>query len=67
MRQLSGTDVSFLNMETSTVYGHVSSLNIYDTEGAPGGGGIEATKQILLERMDLLSPFRRRLVEVPLS
>jgi diacylglycerol O-acyltransferase len=65
MRQLSGTDVSFLNMETSTVYGHVSSLNIYDTEGAPGGGGFEATKQILLERMDLLSPLRRRLVEVP--
>jgi len=65
MRQLSGTDVSFLNMETPSIYGHVSSLNIYDPAGAPGGAGLEATKQIILERMDLLAPFRRRLVEVP--
>ncbi|MCU1504929.1 MAG: wax ester synthase/diacylglycerol acyltransferase [Ilumatobacteraceae bacterium] len=67
MRQLSGIDVSFLNMETSSVFGHVSSLNIYDPEGAPGGGGLDATRQILLERMDALAPFRRRLVEVPLG
>ena len=65
MRQLSGIDVSFLNMETPSVFGHVSSLNIYDPSGAPGGAGVEATKQIILERMHLLAPFRRRLVEVP--
>ena len=34
MRQLNGIDVSFLNMETPTTYGHVSSLNIYDPSGA---------------------------------
>ena len=45
VQQLSGIDVSFLNMETSTVYGHVSSLNIYDPAGAPGGAGFEATKR----------------------
>src|SRR5829696_10223796 len=67
MRQLSGTDVSFLNMETPSIYGHVSSLNIYDPEGAPGGAGLEATKQIILERIDLLAPFRRRLIEVPMG
>ena len=65
MRQLSGIDVSFLNMETPSVFGHVSSLNIYDPSDAPGGAGLEATKQIILERIDLLAPFRRRLVEVP--
>src|SRR4051794_39944049 len=65
VRQLSGIDVSFLNMETSAVFGHVSSLNIYDPTSAPGGGGIEVTKRILLERMAELEPFRRRLVEVP--
>ncbi len=47
------------------MFGHVSSLNIYDPTDAPGGAGIEATKRILLERMALLEPFRRRLVEVP--
>lgn len=67
MRQLSGIDVSFLNMETPSVFGHVSSLNIYDPAGAPGGAGLEATKQTILERMDLLVPFRRRLVEVPMG
>ncbi|MGZ6962227.1 MAG: WS/DGAT/MGAT family O-acyltransferase, partial [Ilumatobacteraceae bacterium] len=67
MRQLSGVDASFLNMETASVFGHVSSLNIYDPEGAPGGAGLEATKQTILERIDLLAPFRRRLVEVPLG
>lgn len=65
MRQLSGVDVSFLNMETPSVFGHVSSLNLYDPASAPGGGGLEATKRLILERIDELAPFRRRLVEVP--
>ncbi len=67
MKQLSGIDVSFLNMETAAVFGHVSSLNIFDPTGVPGGAGLDATKKILLERMDQLAPFRRRLVEVPLG
>ena len=67
MRQLSGIDASFLNMETGSAFGHVASLNIYDPTGAPGGAGLEATKQTILERIDLLAPFRRRLVEVPLG
>jgi WS/DGAT/MGAT family acyltransferase len=67
MRQLSGIDASFLNMETASVFGHVSSLNIYDPTGVPGGAGLEATKRIILERIDQLAPFRRRLIEVPLG
>ncbi len=67
MRQLSGIDVSFLNLETPTTFGHVSSVTIYDPTGAPGGAGLEATKEIILERIDQLTPFRRRLVEVPLG
>ena len=67
MRQLSGVDATFLNMETPTTYGHVSSLNLYDPAGVPGGAGVEAMKQLILERIDQLAPFRRRLVEVPLG
>lgn len=67
MRQLNGVDVSFLNMETPTTFGHVSSLNLFDPSKAPGGGGLEATKQLIMERIDQLAPFRRRLVEVPLG
>jgi WS/DGAT/MGAT family acyltransferase len=67
MRQLTGVDVSFLNMETAATFGHVSSLNIYDPAAAPGGAGLEATKQLIMERIDRLAPFRRRLVDVPLG
>ena len=42
-------------------------MTIYDVEDAPGGAGVEATKQVILERIDQLAPFRRRLVEVPLG
>jgi WS/DGAT/MGAT family acyltransferase len=65
VRQLSGIDVSFLNMETPTTFGHVASLNIYDPSTAPGGAGVDVTKKIILERMDQLGPLRRRLREVP--
>ncbi len=47
------------------MFGHVASLTIYNPTGAPGGAGVEATKQLILERIDQLAPFRRRLVEVP--
>ncbi len=67
MRQLSGVDASFLNMEGPTTFGHVSSLNVFDPAGAEGGAGYEATRALVLERIDQLAPYRRRLVEVPLG
>lgn len=67
MRQLTGMDVNFLNMEDERTFGHVSSLNLYDPAGSDGGAGVERTKQTILDRIDRLAPFRRRLVEVPLG
>jgi WS/DGAT/MGAT family acyltransferase len=54
-------------METAAVFGHVASLTIYDPSGAPGGAGVDAARQLILERINQLAPFRRRLVEVPLG
>ncbi|MDQ3350525.1 MAG: wax ester/triacylglycerol synthase family O-acyltransferase, partial [Actinomycetota bacterium] len=67
MRQLSGLDVSFLNMETHSTFGHVSSLNLYDPANSPdgAGAGLAATKELISSKLDTLVPFRRRLVEVP--
>ncbi|MBA3803463.1 MAG: wax ester/triacylglycerol synthase family O-acyltransferase [Acidimicrobiia bacterium] len=67
MRQLSGLDVSFLNMETHSTFGHVSSLNLYDPANSPdgAGAGLAATKELIVSKLDTLVPFRRRLVEVP--
>ena len=37
MRQLSPLDAQFLAVESSSTYGHVGSLAIYDPSTAPGG------------------------------
>ncbi len=62
MQQLSGLDTSFLSMETGTQFGHVGSLTLYE----PAGRSLyDALRETLPERLHLLPPFRRRLVEVP--
>jgi diacylglycerol O-acyltransferase len=67
MKQLSGMDASFLNMETRCTFGHVSSLNLFDVRDLGGDGFFEGTRRLVEERLGLLPPFRRRLVEVPLG
>jgi diacylglycerol O-acyltransferase len=67
MKQLSGMDVTFLNMETRTMSGHVASLNLYDTTGLESDEFFDKTRQMISDRMGLLAPLRRRLVEVPLG
>ncbi len=66
MQQLTGVDASFLYMETPSTFGHVSSLIIYDPKGTDGGT-LERTKEIFRERLHLLDPMRRKLVEVPFN
>jgi len=65
MQQLTGLDTSFLNMETSTTYGHVCGLAIFDPSTAPGPVGLDDVKKLISDRIHLLPPYRRRLVEVP--
>ncbi|MEY4158881.1 MAG: hypothetical protein RL743_1376 [Actinomycetota bacterium] len=67
MEQLTGVDASFLNMETNSVFGHVSAMYTYDVTSAPGGASYEAVRAAILERLDDLPVFRRRLVTVPLG
>lgn len=65
MQQLSGLDNSFLNMETATTFGHVSSLTRYDGSAYSAGEAYSAIRSHVESRVSLLPPFRRRLVEVP--
>lgn len=67
MKQLGGMDANFLNMESGTTYGHVSSMMIFEPQPGTDGAGLEMTKRAILSRMDQLVPFRRRLVQVPLG
>ncbi len=67
MQQLTGLDASFLYMETGAQFGHVGSVTLYDPSTAPGGSLYDGIRKSISERMHLLPPFRRRLVQVPLG
>lgn len=67
MRQLTGLDNSFLRMETPTTYGHVASLAVFDPATAPGPVTFEDVRRLVEQRLHLVAPFRRRLVEIPLG
>jgi WS/DGAT/MGAT family acyltransferase len=68
MQQLTSLDAQFLAIESPRTYGHVGGLAVYDPSTAPGG---EITHQdicrLVSERLHLLPPFTRKLVEVPLG
>src|SRR3712207_2906995 len=66
MRQLTSLDAQFLAMESSSTYGHVSGLALYDPSTRPGVTLEQAdVSRLVGERIHLLPPFRRKLVEVP--
>src|SRR4051812_35008639 len=62
MQQLTATDTSFLTMETPTTFGHVGSVVTYEP-----GATYDAVIQRIEERLHLLPPYRRQLVEVPME
>jgi diacylglycerol O-acyltransferase / wax synthase len=66
VKQLSGLDSSFLNMETPTTMGHVSSLVILDASSSTGDIYTQL-RQTFEERIHLLSVYRRKLATVPLG
>jgi diacylglycerol O-acyltransferase / wax synthase len=66
MRQLTTLDAQFLAIESATTFGHVGGLAVYDPATAPGGGlTLRDVCRLVGERLHLLPPFTRRLVEVP--
>ena len=67
MQRLTGVDAGFLYMETPTLHMHTLKISILDPSGIEGGYTFERVKEVLAERLHLLPPFRRRLVEIPLQ
>jgi diacylglycerol O-acyltransferase len=65
VERLSGIDAGFLYMETPTLHMHTLKISIVDPATAPGGYSFARVGEVLGERLHLLPPFRRRLVEVP--
>jgi WS/DGAT/MGAT family acyltransferase len=52
-------------METPTLHMHTLKIAVLDPAGVEGGYTFERVKEVLAERLHLLPPFRRRLVQVP--
>jgi len=67
MRQLSGLDTMFLNLETNAVPMHIGGLAILDPATAPRDFGFATVRRLIESRLHLLPMFRRRLVESPLN
>jgi len=65
MQRLTGLDATFLYMETPTNHMHVASTIVVDPSTVPGGYSFERVRALVENRLPLLPPFRRRLVEVP--
>jgi WS/DGAT/MGAT family acyltransferase len=68
MHQLTSLDAQFLAIESPKTYGHVGGLAVYDPSTAPGGDIThEDICRLVSERLHLLPPFTRKLVQVPLG
>ena len=65
MERLSGLDATFLYFETPTNHMHVSATMVLDPSTVPGGYSFDKFKEMIRGRLDLVKPFRRRLVTVP--
>ena len=67
MRQLSGLDTMFLNLETNAVPMHIGGLTILDPSTAGRDFSFEGVRRLIESRLHLLPMFRRRLVTSPLN
>ena len=67
MQRLSGIDSMFLSLESPTNLFQVGAVSVIDPSTAPAGSPLpyEALRRVILDRLHLLAPFRRRLVPVP--
>lgn len=65
MERLSGMDAAFLYLETDAGHMHVAMVGIYDVRTMSGGYSFERLKAHIAQRLHIVDPFRRRLVEVP--
>ena len=56
-----------VDMETATQQGHIGGVVVVDPSTAPEGWGFDTIRRLIEERVHLLPPFRRKLVNVPLD
>ncbi|HEY4397319.1 MAG TPA: wax ester/triacylglycerol synthase family O-acyltransferase [Acidimicrobiia bacterium] len=65
MQRLDGMDASFLYLDTPTAPLQVGMTCLFDPSTAPDGYSFAKVRRLVEDRLHLIPPFRRRLVEVP--
>jgi diacylglycerol O-acyltransferase / wax synthase len=65
VERVKGMDAAFLELESPTMHLHVVGVLVLDPSTAEGEFSLERLVQLYSERLHLIPPFRRRLVEVP--
>ncbi|MCZ7527124.1 MAG: wax ester/triacylglycerol synthase family O-acyltransferase [Acidimicrobiia bacterium] len=67
MRRLNGLDAAFLAAETRTSPLHIGAVLLLDPSTVPGGYSFGGLRAFVGDRLHLVPPLQRRLVEVPLG
>jgi diacylglycerol O-acyltransferase len=67
MKRLSGLDAAFLSTETRNMHNHVAGVFIFDPTTIKDGYSFVKFKELVENRLQLLPPFRRRILHVPLK
>jgi WS/DGAT/MGAT family acyltransferase len=67
VQRLSGTEAAFLYLETPSTHMHVTGTLVLDPGSLEGRETFAEVRRLMEERLHLLPPFRRRLVQVPLG
>ena len=65
MQRLDGMDASFVYLDTPAAPLQVGMICVFDPSTAPGGYSFAKVRRLVEDRLHLIPPFRRRLVEVP--
>jgi WS/DGAT/MGAT family acyltransferase len=66
MQRLTGFDAAFFHFETAGTHMHVGQTCVFDPATAPEGHSFERVRQLVEDRLHLVPPFRRRLVDIPM-
>jgi diacylglycerol O-acyltransferase len=65
MQPLRGLDGAFLAFESPTMHLHIAGVLVFDPTSLDGGLGFHRIRALVAERVGLVPPFRRRMVDVP--
>lgn len=65
LRRLGGLDAAFLAAENEANHMHMMAIMLLEKDTIPGGYRFEKVRDFIAERLHVVPPLRRRLIQVP--